>query len=226
MIENLVFDLDGTLVDSASGIEFALSEAISVVIPNANLRVPSLRTKLGPPIGQIIKEVVPEEFSSSFFDIERNFRAFYDDAGWRKTCLFETSLELLEKLIHSGVRIFIATNKPALPTKQILEFTGISPYITDLICSDYEGKIYHSKGDLLSILQVKYGLNRHNSMMAGDTLSDYQAANTCGIDFVFATYGYGKILPFEMTSPLYSMNQPIGLLEIIFERNCHEQGNF
>jgi phosphoglycolate phosphatase len=212
MIESVIFDLDGTLVDSVEGIEFALKEAIQLSLPDQKFQINDLGKRLGPPIYQIIKQILPNIPSDVIKKIEQQFRIIYDNDGWKKTRLFDTMEYTLIGLLNNKISMFVVTNKPSMPTSMILTMTGLTPYLTDFLSPDFDGIKSYNKIALVNMLIEKHGLNRNNTLMVGDTVSDAQSAQLCDVAFIFAGYGYGHISSFEDYPVSYSIYQPIELL--------------
>src|ERR1700733_5364416 len=93
----ILFDLDGTLVDSLPGIEFSVREAFS----SCKLPLPkeSLREMIGPPIRTILSQAGNVVGESGLDILERAFRASYDSDGWRKTVCFPDA-DRVVRLMH------------------------------------------------------------------------------------------------------------------------------
>lgn len=221
MIENVIFDLDGTLVDSIEGIQYSLSKAICMEFPDFIIQIDIFRKIIGQPIDQICKNLLPQISENEQLKIVKNFRMIYDQIGWKKTCPFPTVLDMLEVLSQKGINIFIATNKPSLPTAQILAFTGIISFLKESISPDFDEKQRWGKSDLVKTLMEKYSLSVYNTLMIGDTKNDAQASQDCGLKFIFASYGYGVKKEFGKYFLSGSITQPLDLLSIIKELN-HE----
>ncbi len=83
--ENILFDLDGTLIDSFSGIEHSARAAIAAVMPQREL--PDLRRLIGPPVREVLRRAVSEVGSEKLDELERRFRISYDTQGWKKCAL-------------------------------------------------------------------------------------------------------------------------------------------
>ncbi len=106
----VLFDLDGTLLDSIPGIAWSIKAALQA----AGLAEPAvdLRQSIGPPIRTILSRAAATEDPALLDQLERHFRASYDTEGWRRTTCFPGTLELLEAMKANGHRLFIISNKP------------------------------------------------------------------------------------------------------------------
>src|SRR5579875_3786424 len=143
----ILFDLDGTLVDSLPGIEFSVDCALAAC--NLPKRSRELRPLIGPPIRVILHQLVPELEDAELSNLERAFRSSYDSDGWSKTVLHDGALASLEKLRSAGLPLFLVTNKPAAPTRQIMDGLNLGDLFVDVVCRDSRVPSYQSKAEML-----------------------------------------------------------------------------
>jgi phosphoglycolate phosphatase len=190
-INALVFDLDGTLIDSTPGICSALRTAFKSVgrtMPEVNLR-----RVIGPPITVIARRIEPLLSEAEVVGIERSYRAIYDSDGWRDTLAYPAVADTLRALHRRNVRLFIVTNKPLVPTSNILNHLGLKDLFVEALTRDSRSPHYVSKADMLSDLIGRQRLQSNTTLMIGDTNEDQEAAHVNGLDFLHATYGYGSV---------------------------------
>lgn len=188
-IENIIFDLDGTLVDSLPGIEYASRCAVDSVCPQRSLF--ELRPFIGPPIRNIFRRIFPDIEEKELETLVKEFRKAYDNGGWQKTVLFDGVKDTLIKLENLNIRNYLVTSKPKLPTLKILELLKIRNHFADAVCPDSVIHSFPSKSDAISYLIAKHGLDNEKILSVGDTNEDKVAAMTCGIRFAAVSYGYG-----------------------------------
>ncbi len=188
--KNILFDLDGTLIDSAPGIEESFYIAYLKVY---NKECPNIITTLiGPPIDQVLTAVNGEtnlEIINRFVDA---FKQHYDTEGYKKSKLYGDVEMVLEALLKNKLNVFIATNKREKPTKLILEYLSIGKYFNEIYCPDMEEFKFKNKTDLIAHILKTKSLLFNETIMIGDTIHDSLAADENKLDFAFVEYGYGE----------------------------------
>jgi phosphoglycolate phosphatase len=188
---NIIFDLDGTLVDSYPGIESSLSAAL-----NGNLRphnLPDLRPMLGPPINEILRRIIPDLNETDIHMIEERFRSIYDAEGWKFTCPYPGVIKSLKTLKVGGASLFVVTNKPFRPTSAILQELGLAPLLITWVCRDSRRPPFPTKREVLLDLMENLKMDPAHTLYVGDMPEDKVVAQTCGILFIGAAYGYGDL---------------------------------
>jgi phosphoglycolate phosphatase len=187
----VLFDLDGTLLDSIHGIAWSIKAALHA----AGLPEPSadLRRSIGPPIRTILSRVAATDDPRLLDELERYFRASYDTDGWRRTTCFPGTLELLEAMKANGHRLFIISNKPGHIAAKNLEALGIASYFEQLYTRDSVTPPYASKANMLEALLADHQLAAVDCVMVGDTMEDADASALHRIGFIFMEHGYGEL---------------------------------
>ena len=189
--ENIIFDLDGTLIDSFPGIQFSAQEAVQSVLPGWKL--PELRSMIGPPIRQIFQRAFPDLAAQTLQALESQFRRSYDREGYRKGEIYEGVRETLDILNQKGITLFLVTNKPIAATQQILSLAAILVYFRGVLSPDIFQPPFGNKGEMAAYLLRTFRLNPEHTLLVGDSVDDREAARDCGFWFGAVTYGYGKV---------------------------------
>ena len=189
MIENVLFDLDGTLVDSLPGIQSTISETLSELLPSE--KVNNIRKFIGPPVAQVFKRILGDIEKQTLDALVEDFRTKYDDHGWRKTTSYKGVNKTISDMSKSGLKSFVVTNKPILPTKLILEDLGLISFFQDVVAPDSRKRNFKSKTDMVVHVIEKHALDPKKTIIVGDSVDDSQAAQSLQLGFVAATYGYG-----------------------------------
>jgi phosphoglycolate phosphatase len=188
----ILFDLDGTLLDSLPGITFSVREAFRMV----GLLEPKtdLRSLLGPPIREILARAVQTDDPALIDLLEQAFRVSYDSEGWRKTSCFAGAKETLGMMQEAGYRLFVVSNKPRHISLKILEREGLLPLFEQIYTRDSRAPAC-TKSEMLQIFLSEYDVPSRDCLMVGDTMEDAIAAAASGIGFACMTHGYGELTP-------------------------------
>lgn len=190
--KTILFDLDGTLTDSAEGI----INSVILALEHFNLPVPdkdAMRVFVGPPlIPMLINHGVPEDKANEALQI---FRSRYTTVGKYENAPYPGVLALLQNLKEGGHTLFVATSKPEPQAMGILEHFQLAPYF-DIICGASLDETRATKEDVIEYLLTQYS-STDNMVMVGDTVYDIHGANAHGIPAIGVAWGYGDIADME-----------------------------
>ena len=188
----IVFDLDGTLVDSVPGIERACRRAIAEVWPGQVL--PPLAAYVGPPIRELLRRALdpPPEVLEA---LAVRFRAHYDGGDWREMRAYPGALDLLQHLRARGIAAHVVTNKPAAPTGAMIAALGWASLLGEVLSPDSRVPAFASKAEAVAALVASHALEPARTWVVGDAPSDAEAARANAMRFVAAAYGYGGLGP-------------------------------
>lgn len=187
-VAGIVFDFDGTLVDSARGILATLERVLQRhgITPRVELR----REIVGPPLRQTLQLVSGSEDPDLLNLLAAGFRQDYDSRGYLDADPYPGTTDSLTRLRESGLPLHIATNKRGEPTRKILEHLGWSNRFDSIYCLD-EYPADADKTAMLRRLVVAQGLDAGRSLFVGDTLPDADAAQANAMPFLAVSWGYG-----------------------------------
>lgn len=184
----VLFDLDGTLMDTSEGI-FATANHAMTSLGFAAVDEVSLRKFVGPPLADCFKTACRLEDSSIPAAIEL-YRARYGEKGWSQARPYADVSETLTALRSGGVKMAIATLKLESEALKIAAHFGLEPFMQAIVGSDHSGKL--TKADLISIALYRMGVvDKSSALMVGDTEHDYLGAVQAGVDFIGVDYGFG-----------------------------------
>ncbi len=212
-INSVIFDLDGTLIDSKTGIVNGLKNAFKT----CNLIIPEGKTiPVGPPLRDTILSIFPDISEDMIEKITEAFRDAYHKFDLPVSKPFANTVELLCTLKQYGVKVYIATYKPKIFSQKILEKYFKDLYIDVITPTELPSwiSIYENnctKTDIVEFLVKKHSIDCSRCVMAGDAITDIEAAHKNGIRSIAANYGYGDNLNFAH----YIANTPNELCEIL-----------
>lgn len=185
----VLFDLDGTLLDTSEGIAVSINETAKMVglpqIPQEDMR-----RFIGPPL---------EVGMQNYFDITTEklqavvavFRDVYKANNMLKAKPYKGALELLQQLAESGVKVAIATYKRHEYAMKIIKHFGLNRFCSCCYGSDSEKLA--TKDDILKKCLEDMAADADKSVYIGDTIFDAESAANTNIDFVGVTYGFGFV---------------------------------
>jgi phosphoglycolate phosphatase len=203
----VLFDLDGTVIDSYPGIQKAFDNAYLKVYKVSNTT--SIKSLIGPPIQKILFSCNGETNEETINLFVNHFKECYDTEDLKHSVLYDGVRELLQELQRKQVKMFIVTNKRERPTKLIMEFLNLDNYFCDFYCSDNKA-VYPSKELMVQDLLKMETVEPSASILVGDTLQDKRAATFNNVSFVYAAYGYGALDDVE-----YMVDKPLDILNLI-----------
>lgn len=180
----VIFDLDGTLTDSAPGI----SACVRYALQKMNREVPSpevLQRFMGPPlVDSFMRHCGMSEEDAT--TATAYYRERYIPIGWKENCVFSHIRRLLSELKQQGCYLAVATGKPETTSINILDYFGLLPYF-DQVAGPGPADWHAKKEDLIRRVLP----SGKRAVMVGDTVSDIRAGQICGIDTIAVLYGYG-----------------------------------
>jgi phosphoglycolate phosphatase len=188
-LRDVIFDLDGTLVDSRPGIDRAAAAAVARVWPGRSA-VP-LALLIGPPIRAMLAAAYPHATEAELDALVGEFRVAYDGGDWRETTPYPGLVQVLDAIGARGGQAFVVTNKPLGATRRILAHLDVAERFTAVRAPDDPARPWSGKAAALEDLTDRYSLGREAAAYVGDSPDDREAARIAGLTFVAAAYGYG-----------------------------------
>lgn len=188
--ELVIFDLDGTLTDSAEGIVASFRHALREV--GAEIACPDdeaelARRVVGPPMHHTLQSMGLGDLADAAITA---YRADYLSRGWSMNRVFDGIPELLADLERAGVRMAVATSKAEPTARRILEHFGLDGHF-DVIAGASPDGVRASKSDVLTHARNQLGPLPERVLMVGDRSHDVEGARAHDIDTVIVEWGYG-----------------------------------
>jgi phosphoglycolate phosphatase len=183
----VIFDLDGTLTDSAQGIVSSFLHALGEIgaqIPGGDLagRI------VGPPMHHTLEGMGLGDSADAAIAA---YRADYSTRGWAMNSLFDGIPELLSDLRAAGVRLAVATSKAEPTARRILAHFGLDGYFEVIAGASLDG-VRAAKADVVAYALAQLEPLPDRVIMVGDRAHDVEGAAAHGIGTVVVGWGYGR----------------------------------
>lgn len=187
----IVFDLDGTLIDSAADLHAACVKMLA----QENAATPSME-KVISYIGNGVPKLVERAMADAGISMQhhsrlvRSFMTFYNQDPATLTTLYPNLVTALDDLIKQGHRLAICTNKPEAPARVILDLLGIEFYFDFVVGGDTLEQKKPSPEPLLHVLKL---LKTDRCLYVGDSEVDAETAERAAMPMALFTKGYRKV---------------------------------
>ena len=211
--EYILFDLDGTLTDSGEGI----TKSVQYALKSFGILVDDLKELnkfIGPPLKDSFKEYYNFDEDKAQLGLVK-YREYFADKGIYENKLYDGIPELLEVLKKNNKKIVLATSKPEVYARQILQYFKIDKYFDFAAGADFE-ETRVNKGDV-----IKYALQEANItdlskvIMVGDREHDIIGAKENNIKSVGVLYGFGDVIELTQARAEYIVKDTEELLNIL-----------
>lgn len=212
----VVFDLDGTLVESHEDVWDSIEYAFDQIGCDftADFRQDNTNLKLKPQ--EILYTFCPDVSEEKEIIFLRTLRRHYiSQGGFKKTRMYPGIKMLLEDLRSGGLPLFIATLKSQQSTSSLLEAKRLSRYFKGVYSPDsfQERK---EKWQALEFILEKYDLPPEESLMIGDSATDLMAAHRVSMRSIGVTWGYGETQELMDQNPEKIVESVKGLKDYLF----------
>ena len=201
----VLFDLDGTLVDSGIGVTNAAAYAIEKLGKTPPSRQ-ELFKFIGPPLPHSFRDFCGFDNSTTDLAVEY-FREYYADKGILECTMYNGVLELMQSLKQKGYELGLATSKPDMFATRVVENKGILPYLDFLAGASTDEKTRATKDAVIEYaLSLTKEKDRRKILMVGDRHFDVNGAKAFGIDTAGVTFGYGSPEELKEAGAKYIVN--------------------
>jgi phosphoglycolate phosphatase len=190
----LVFDLDGTLVDSLPDLRAALNEMLRG-LARRELSADEVRRMIGDGTHALVGRAL--RATGGIIDLEsahQRFLDFYEAAPTKLSRLYPGVVTTLESLVESGEHLAICTNKQQSATLAVLKGFGIAKYFEVILGGDVVPFRKPDSRHLLTALE-QLRASPNESVMIGDNENDHAAARAAGVAVILMRYGYLRVPP-------------------------------
>jgi pyrophosphatase PpaX len=179
----VVFDLDGTIVDSVELIVSSFQHAIREVLGREVGRDEAI-ANVGRPLREQMIMFSPEHAD----ELVASYREFNHREHDRMLTLYDGILNLLHGLQRAGIKLGLVTSKSRYTTQMAFDLTGIESYFDEAICADESPRNKPSPDPILLCLE-RLGVQPGDAAYVGDSPADMQAAKAAGVVAIGVTWG-------------------------------------
>lgn len=209
-IELLIFDLDGTLIDSKRDIANAINLTFREVgLPEKTHAL--IYSYVGNGVRQLMIDTVGSDDCKLIDHTLACFEQHYLNHLLDETCLFPGIAEVLQHF--KDKKIALATNKPAHYTEKIMAGLNLNKHFDFVIAANPDVQLKPHPAMLLKTLDV-LNIAPANAIMIGDSLNDFHAAKSAGIPACGVGYGFGDAETLKSESPDFFIDQSDELMAL------------
>ena len=213
---DVIFDLDGTLVDSLQDIGHACNHALKQVgAPERNLQ--EIRSMVGGGVRRLLGRALNTENQAKIEEARQYFGPKYFDCMLENTQLYDGLETMLDHLLADGYQLFIATNKPHRFAGPIIEHLNLRRWFLGWASGDEVSARKPSPEVIkLALRRADREFGPNNSLYVGDMEIDNQTAHNAGCKSLQVRWGFGKMKP-QRFKPDYEISSTLELHSFVRE---------
>ena len=211
LIKAIIFDFDGTLVDSEKAIYECFQSITKQLAPERMEYAKNIL--IGPPLRETASEILGFDYQDQLDKFVNLFIEMHDEEAIKHTQPYPDVANVLHDLHKNNVPMAVATNKRQAPTIKLIDHFGWKDYFKFIECSDSKPQMRNKEGMIQDIL--KHDNSLYGALFIGDTVNDGLSANLSQLKFIKATYGYGRDQDWSKVNVMQSIHKLSEILEFI-----------
>lgn len=220
-IQLVLFDLDGTLIDSLPQLWQAVNQMLTE-LGHAEVASDTVRGWVGNGADLLVTRALTAALQREPSAAEQEqgragFDRAYGALAEQEVILYPGVIATLQQLIAAGKTLALVTNKPSTFVPDILESTGLAPYFSAVLGGDCLPQKKPDPAPLLHMSQ-QLAIAPKNSLMVGDSENDVLAAQRANMAVVGVTYGYNYGRPIAESQPNWVVEQLPDLLDLLLSQ--------
>ena len=212
-VNTIIFDLDGTILDTLEDLKNSVNFALSQNdLPERSLA--EVRSFVGNGIRLLMERSVPDGTAVDTFDkCFADFKAHYKVNSANNTKPYDGIIELLGKLKDKGYKLAVVSNKADFAVQTLISdyFDGIFDYAV----GEREGIRRKPYPESVNSALEYLGADKANAIYVGDSEVDVETARNSGISCVAVTWGFRDKCVLENLSPEYIIDKPSQLTDLL-----------
>jgi phosphoglycolate phosphatase len=185
----LLFDLDGTLIDSSAGIFASMEHAFS----RMGATLPSrerMRAWIGPPLRQTFPLVVGDDPARIEATVE-HYRERYDSVGWNEHTVYPGISAAIESLVRSGAQLAVVTTKIETYARRIVEHLPFGAHFSRVYGANANSR-HSEKAQMIANALRDFDTRADHAAMIGDRHFDIDGARANDVRGIGVTWGFGS----------------------------------
>ena len=210
MSKAIIFDFDGTLVDSEQAIYECFQSITKKIAPNREEYAKNIL--IGPTLRNTAKDILGEEYQDHLDEFINLFIKMHDEKAIKHTQPYPDVAKVLDILNKNNLTMAIATNKRQAPTIKLIDYFGWKDYFKFIECSDSEPQMRNKDAMIRNIINQNNLFQR--AYFVGDTVNDGLSSNLSQLKFIKATYGYGRDQDWSKVEIYHEIHQFNEILKI------------
>lgn len=210
VISTVLFDLDGTIVDSSSGIRHCASAAM-VEYGLVPLSDAQLRAFIGPPLRESFRGLgVPETMLD---ELAHAYRHHYTEGGLLDFTVYGGIRDVLSAMRDRDVRLGVATSKPTRYARRVVASADLAHYF-ECVLGPENDDVASSKAQVIEEVLDYMGVSDVDAvLMVGDREHDVRGARAVGTNFVGVAWGFGGVDELRDAGAQIVVDTPNGILD-------------
>lgn len=197
-VSAVLFDLDGTLLDTVEDLAEAANRTLSELARSPR-SIDEIREFVGKGIPNLVRRCMTEGMAASEDEIQSaivRFRVHYAAVNGSRSQVYAGVIDTLEAMRGSGLALACVTNKAEAFTRPLLDRMGLAQYFPVVVSGD---TLAVKKPDPAVLLHAceQLGVSQHDALMVGDSANDASAARAARIPVLLVTYGYSEGVPVD-----------------------------
>jgi len=214
MIKAVVFDLDGTLLNTIDDLNNSVNDTYKFYGLEKRNTVSETMSLVGHGMKNLMVKCFPDKDEASIEEILKKFLSFYDQQYYKETKPYEGMVDLVNTLVEKGIKVGVNSNKDDNYTKHLIElnFPNVNlDYVAGVRPGD------KTKPDPSNVNEVikKMCLEKQEVLYVGDSPTDYQTAANANLKFIAVTWGFRSKEQLKKVGAVDFINEAKELLEYI-----------
>lgn len=214
MKKNVIFDLDGTLLNTLEDLADSCNETLRLMnFPPREIS--EVKNFVGNGIAKLMERALPPGEEKKSDEAASLMKKIYAENCMKKTKPYDGIRELLDELFLRKIKIAVVSNKPDLQVKHLTEFYFSGRILTENALGDADGRKRKPSPDSLLFVMKKFRAEKNETLYAGDSDVDVETAKNAGVDCASAVWGFRSEKFLLAHGAKIIVQNPLEILELL-----------